>query len=373
MESVYIKQEEVLELVPVCIKQEMPELEPVHIKEETELEPVHIKEEETELEPVHIKEEETELEPVHIKEEETELDPGHIKEEETELEPVHIKEESIDLFNDSENISRPKISHQCTECGKSFNELASTVELAVKAALDSVVCAITEAVGSKFTLFQVEMSGLKRENETLKLRLEISESELKAVRGCINAADAHIKQPFIFQDPKESHAIPESEAQEGPKIEAVYKQEDSFDQEWCPSLMQVTELTFVKDEDAHQTSSSQVSGAVNLVPKPLSCPLVPTSTIPHIKPPMGLTATICRPTEEKEDGDPGKPERGKGGQRKEAIRNVYNEPDCCTLDWTTGLRPPTVERSQDSWHRLLKPGQPLQCSPAKCKQDQKNK
>ncbi|MGH0181089.1 UNVERIFIED_CONTAM: hypothetical protein FKN15_006128 [Acipenser sinensis] len=90
MESVYIKQEEVLELVPICIKQEMPELEPVHIKEENELEPVHIKEE-TEREPVHIKEE-TEREPVHIKEE-TEREPVHIKEE-TEREPVHIKEET---------------------------------------------------------------------------------------------------------------------------------------------------------------------------------------------------------------------------------------------------------------------------------------
>ncbi|MGH0187250.1 UNVERIFIED_CONTAM: hypothetical protein FKN15_024547 [Acipenser sinensis] len=118
MESVYIKQEEVLELVPLCIKQEIPELEPVLIKEETELESVHIKEE-TELEPVHIKEE-TEQEPVRIKEE-TELEPVLIKEE-TELEPVHIKEESIDLFKDSENMSKPKISHQCSECGKRFSQ-----------------------------------------------------------------------------------------------------------------------------------------------------------------------------------------------------------------------------------------------------------
>ncbi|MGH0164628.1 UNVERIFIED_CONTAM: hypothetical protein FKN15_047492 [Acipenser sinensis] len=87
------------------------------------------------------------------------------------------------------------------------DELASTVELAVKAALDSVVCAITEAIRGKFTEFQVEMSGLKRENESLKLRLEISESELKAVRGCINAADADIKQPFIFPD----EDVPEQE------------------------------------------------------------------------------------------------------------------------------------------------------------------
>ncbi|XP_058870684.1 zinc finger protein 626-like [Acipenser ruthenus] len=129
------------------------------------------------------------------------------------------------------------------------DELASTVELAVKAAADSVVCAITEAVSSKFTELQEDMSAVKRENESLKLRLEISESELKAVRGCINAADADIKQPFIFQDPIESHAIPESEAQEGPKIEAVYTQEESFEQEWCASLIQVTELPCVKDED----------------------------------------------------------------------------------------------------------------------------
>ncbi|XP_058867835.1 zinc finger protein 23-like [Acipenser ruthenus] len=129
------------------------------------------------------------------------------------------------------------------------DELASTVELAVKAAADSVVCAITEAVSSKFTELQEEMSAVKRENESLKLRLEISESELKAVRGCINAAHADIKQPFIFQDPIESHAIPESEAQEGPKIEAVYTQEESFEQEWCASLIQVTGLPCVKDED----------------------------------------------------------------------------------------------------------------------------
>ncbi|MGH0121305.1 UNVERIFIED_CONTAM: hypothetical protein FKN15_070366 [Acipenser sinensis] len=63
---------------------------------------------------------------------------------------------------------------------------------------------------------------------------------------------------------------------------------------------------------------------LKLVPKPLGCPHVPTSTIPRIKPPMDRTATIYRPTEENEDGDPRKPERGKGGQRKEAVRNVYN-------------------------------------------------
>ncbi|MGH0167808.1 UNVERIFIED_CONTAM: hypothetical protein FKN15_060100 [Acipenser sinensis] len=142
------------------------------------------------------------------------------------------------------------------------DELASTIEHAVKAAVDTVLCEITKVVGGKFTEFQMEMAGKEKENESLKLRLEISESELKAVRECMNAADADIKQPLrnmnpdcneqdfqrnenpgLFQDPKESHAIPKSEAQEGPRIEAVYTLEESFDQEWCASLKQDTELT----------------------------------------------------------------------------------------------------------------------------------
>ncbi|XP_034770601.2 zinc finger protein 397-like [Acipenser ruthenus] len=151
------------------------------------------------------------------------------------------------------------------------DELASTIEHAVKAAVDTVLCQITKVVGGKFTEFRMEMAGKEKENESLKLRLEISESELKAVRECMNAADADIKQPLrnmnpdcneqdfqrnenqgLFQDPKESHAIPKSEAQEGPRIEAVYTQEGSFDQEWCASLKQVTELTCVKDEEVPQ-------------------------------------------------------------------------------------------------------------------------
>ncbi|MGH0133070.1 UNVERIFIED_CONTAM: hypothetical protein FKN15_074881 [Acipenser sinensis] len=148
------------------------------------------------------------------------------------------------------------------------DELASTIEHAVKAAVDTVLCEITKVVGGKFTEFQMEMAGKEKENESLKLRLEISESELKAVRECMNAADADIKQPLrnmnpdcnehdfqrnenqgLFQDPKEGRAMPKSEAQEGPRIEAVYTLEESFDQEWCASLKQVTELTCVKDEE----------------------------------------------------------------------------------------------------------------------------
>ncbi|MGH0167806.1 UNVERIFIED_CONTAM: hypothetical protein FKN15_060098 [Acipenser sinensis] len=76
------------------------------------------------------------------------------------------------------------------------DELASTIEHAVKAAVDTVLCEITKVVGGKFTEFQMEMAGKEKENESLKLRLEISESELKAVRECMNAADADIKQPL---------------------------------------------------------------------------------------------------------------------------------------------------------------------------------
>ncbi|MGH0148322.1 UNVERIFIED_CONTAM: hypothetical protein FKN15_038973 [Acipenser sinensis] len=148
------------------------------------------------------------------------------------------------------------------------DELASTIEHAVKAAVDTVLCEITKVVGGKFTEFQMEMAGKEKENESLKLRLEISESELKAVRECMNAADADIKQPLrnmnpdcnehdfqrnekqgLFQDPKESCVMPKSEAQEGPRIKAVYTLQESFDQEWCSSLKQVSELTCVKDEE----------------------------------------------------------------------------------------------------------------------------
>ncbi|MGH0141527.1 UNVERIFIED_CONTAM: hypothetical protein FKN15_013219 [Acipenser sinensis] len=81
------------------------------------------------------------------------------------------------------------------------DELASTIEHAVKAAVDTVLCEITKVVGGKFNEFQMEMAGKEKENESLKLRLEISESELKAVRECMNAADADIKQPLRNMNP----------------------------------------------------------------------------------------------------------------------------------------------------------------------------
>ncbi|XP_058873598.1 zinc finger protein 892-like isoform X2 [Acipenser ruthenus] len=149
------------------------------------------------------------------------------------------------------------------------DELASTIEHAVKAAVDTVLCQITKVVGGKFTEFRMEMAGKEKENESLKLRLEISESELKAVRECLSAAGANIKQALLnikpdcneqdFQrnenqglltrvkDPEERPAS--SDEEEGPVIEAVYTHEEISDQEWCVTQMEITKLTFVDSKD----------------------------------------------------------------------------------------------------------------------------
>ncbi|MGH0162150.1 UNVERIFIED_CONTAM: hypothetical protein FKN15_042329 [Acipenser sinensis] len=133
------------------------------------------------------------------------------------------------------------------------DELASTIEHAVKAAVDTVLCEITKVVGGKFTEFQMEMAGKEKENESLKLRLEISESELKAVRRCVSAADADLQHPLqrnenqgLFQDSGERRAF--SEAEEGPVIEAVYTQEEICDQEWCGRIMEITDLRIAEEQ-----------------------------------------------------------------------------------------------------------------------------
>ncbi|KAK1152065.1 zinc finger protein 180-like isoform X3 [Acipenser oxyrinchus oxyrinchus] len=158
------------------------------------------------------------------------------------------------------------------------DELASTIEHAVKAAVDTVLCEITKVVGGKFTEFRMEMAGKEKENESLKLRLEISESELKAVRECMNAADADIKQPlrnmnpdcneqyfhryenqtlFIrVKDNKERQGF--TEADEKPKVEAVYTQEGIFDHEQCASLIQDTQQTSLEGKEAPRLESVHI-------------------------------------------------------------------------------------------------------------------
>ncbi|XP_058873800.1 uncharacterized protein LOC131724857 isoform X5 [Acipenser ruthenus] len=162
------------------------------------------------------------------------------------------------------------------------DELASTIEHAVKAAVDTVLCQITKVVGGKFTEFRMEMAGKEKENESLKLRLEISESELKAVRECMNAADADIKQPLrnmnpdcneqdfqrienqgLFtrvQDSAERRAF--SEAEEGPVMEALYMKEEICDQEWCGRIMEITDLTSAEDTCSSVGEEDSVLGSI---------------------------------------------------------------------------------------------------------------
>ncbi|XP_058873758.1 zinc finger protein 771-like [Acipenser ruthenus] len=67
------------------------------------------------------------------------------------------------------------------------DELASTVERALKAAVDTVLCEITKTVGGRF-------AEKEKENEKLKLRLEMSERELRAVRECMKTLQDVIAQ-----------------------------------------------------------------------------------------------------------------------------------------------------------------------------------
>ncbi|XP_058873983.1 zinc finger protein 3-like isoform X1 [Acipenser ruthenus] len=156
------------------------------------------------------------------------------------------------------------------------DELASTIEHAVKAAVDTVLCQITKVVGGKFTEFRMEMAGKEKENESLKLRLEISESELKAVRECMNAADADIKQPLRNMNPdcneqdfqrNENQGLfirvkdnterqTFTEADEG--LDTVYTQEGIFDHEQCASLMQVTQQTSLEGKEAPRLESVHI-------------------------------------------------------------------------------------------------------------------
>ncbi|XP_041098226.1 zinc finger and SCAN domain-containing protein 21-like [Polyodon spathula] len=73
------------------------------------------------------------------------------------------------------------------------NELGSTIEHAVQAAVDTVLRQMKELVDRKFADFQLEIAEKEKENETLKLRLEISESELQAVRGYLKTAGKQLR------------------------------------------------------------------------------------------------------------------------------------------------------------------------------------
>ncbi|XP_041092808.1 zinc finger protein 311-like [Polyodon spathula] len=206
-------------------------------------------------------------------------------------------------------------------------ELASAIEPAVKAAVLSVMSALAKFVDSKCAVFHLRLDERDHEFESVRLRLEIAESELKAIREgeCMNAADQIFAHPLtntktqnsgsdsiiahglpapparvcstapvqpvrdpvpaVHTAPKNSRVIicPEllvqggdceqmghasgaawrtvegpaerdalPHAEEGSKAESAPIQEELFDQEWCRSPKQATELTSIegKEEEA---------------------------------------------------------------------------------------------------------------------------
>ncbi|XP_033853865.3 zinc finger protein 813-like [Acipenser ruthenus] len=165
-------------------------------------------------------------------------------------------------------------------------ELASAIEPAVKAAVLSVMSALAKFVDSKCAVFNLRLDQRDQEFESVRLRLEIAESELKAIRDgeYTNTGDKNFTQSFTntneqycgvdidvihvpelqqeehrlvhtrtaewrhtVEGPAERNALPHAE--EGSKAESVPIQEELFDQEWCRSPEQATELTSIEGEE----------------------------------------------------------------------------------------------------------------------------
>ncbi|MGH0180127.1 UNVERIFIED_CONTAM: hypothetical protein FKN15_009866 [Acipenser sinensis] len=165
-------------------------------------------------------------------------------------------------------------------------ELASAIEPAVKAAVLSVMSALAKFVDSKCTVFHLRLEERDQEFESVRLRLEIAESELKAMRDgeYMNTGDKNFTQSLTNTDeqycgvdmdvlhvaelqqeehrldhtrtaewrhtvegPAERNALPHAE--EGSKAESVPIQEELFDQEWCRSPEQATELTSIEGKE----------------------------------------------------------------------------------------------------------------------------
>lgn len=87
-------------------------------------------------------------------------------------------------------------------------ELASTIEQAVRNAVETVLRETARLVGSKLSAAHTAAAESHRENQSLRERLDISESELKAVRYYMTAAEKNIKQCLLLnQSQPRSHTI----------------------------------------------------------------------------------------------------------------------------------------------------------------------
>ncbi|XDV20490.1 hypothetical protein PO909_025808 [Leuciscus waleckii] len=77
-------------------------------------------------------------------------------------------------------------------------ELASTIDHAVRCAVESVLKETARVVGIKLAAARNAAAESHKENQSLRERLEISESELKAVRYYMTAAEKNIKQCLLL-------------------------------------------------------------------------------------------------------------------------------------------------------------------------------
>lgn len=77
-------------------------------------------------------------------------------------------------------------------------ELASTIDQAVRCAVETVLRETARVVGVKLAAARNAAAESHRENQSLRERLEISESELKAVRYYMTAAEKNIKQCLLL-------------------------------------------------------------------------------------------------------------------------------------------------------------------------------
>ncbi|XP_072530309.1 uncharacterized protein [Salminus brasiliensis] len=80
-------------------------------------------------------------------------------------------------------------------------ELASTIEQAVRCAVETVLRETTRVVSARLTAARDAAAESRRENRSLRERLEASEGELKAVRYYVSAAEKNIKQCLLL-DPR---------------------------------------------------------------------------------------------------------------------------------------------------------------------------
>lgn len=77
-------------------------------------------------------------------------------------------------------------------------ELASTVEQAVRGAVETVLRETARVVSSRLAAARDAAAESRRENRSLRERLEASEGELKAVRYYVAAAEKNIQQCLLL-------------------------------------------------------------------------------------------------------------------------------------------------------------------------------